>query len=567
MAFFILIALLFCEGIGLFLFHFHLPYILALIPCALFIFHITREGNFSIDFSPSVLLLGCSTFLYAYSLFNSINKEASIKPILVFISIYLLYLYFSSYPIQEKQIRRGIYLLSILFIGGFIFFSINKASLSPFIIPQTEYQLVSPLYYPHNHLGDFLGLGVVVSFFYFFTTSRLIFLIPLVIFIPFILISFSTSAYVSIFLTCTVLIVFFCIKKNNNVKQIFFTLCFLFILMMVMFIGSIKESEQIPFFKMIQHSITKTFSFHPKDIGSNRITYFIQAVEGIKKSPLVGIGPDNFNILSQRLSLSNDDFTTDVHNIILEIGVEAGFPALLFFLAFIVSKIKHGIQNPTIFFFIFLYLLFNFQTDYTYKIYSLFALFICAASQIGNKSQEKTTIVGTCIFTGGALFLQVVIICMLTSLIFQKLGDPAKAILFNPFNRYAYYDLLKNAANSKNGILIGKYTNKLRDISPANMQSELEIVKAYQALGEPHQFLNSLEKAYNLHLTLPFSYMEHMYILTAKYRSQKQAEDFITLYSGRKQKAPYFIQNKNAVEELLNLCKKTYKKACDNIRK
>jgi len=566
MAFYILILLLFCEGLGIFLFHTYLPYFLALIPSLLIIYRIIHHNDFRISFSPSALLLGCSTFLYTISIASSANKEASIESILVFISLYLFYLYFSSYPINKHSISTHIYILCAIFIGGFLVYSNQRFLAKPFYIPQTEYQLVSPLYYPHNHLGDFLGLGMVISFYYFLTTSRLKYLVLLFIFIPFVLISFSNSAYLSITLTCITLIFFALRLYHTALKKVLIIFTFVVLTMVIFFIGSTKESANFPAFKNIQQYITKTFSFYPKTLGSTRFIYFLQAIEGIKQHPLTGIGPNNFARYSSQIYQSARVFTTDVHNIFLEIGVEAGLPALLFFLVFIVFRIRHGIINPSLSFFIFLYFLFNFQTDYTYKIYSILLFFIFSASQINRQNQNKNTSIGTFVFSGTALFLQVIIICIITSLIFQKSGSPSKAVLFNPFNRYAYYDLLKEASAQHNNIHIDEYAGKLRNISKVNIQSELIIADAYQTVVEPQKQLQALQSAYHLQPILSPNYIEQLYALILQFQSKKQADQLITSYISNRQQAMYYVANKQTVEELRSLCKKTYEKACEKVK-
>jgi len=51
-----------------------------------------------------------------------------------------------------------------------------------------------------------------------------------------------------------------------------------------------------------------------------------------------------------------------------------------------------------------------------------------------------------------------------------------------------------------------------------------------------------------------------------QYRSKKQGDDIITSYILERQKAPYYINDKETVAELLDLCKKTYEKACEGVK-
>jgi len=188
------------------------------------------------------------------------------------------------------------------------------------------------------------------------------------------------------------------------------------------------------------------------------------------------------------------------------------------------------------------------------------------ASQTGQHSQNKNTTLGICAFASASLFLQIVIVCIISSLILQKMGSPAKAIFLNPFNRYAYYDLLREASVNKDSTLVDVYANKLHTISKVNLQSEFEIISAYRAVEKPQELLNALETAYQMQPLLPPTYIEQLYALTVQYRSKKQGDDIVTSYILERQKAPYYINDKKTVAELLDLCKKTYEKGCEGVK-
>ncbi len=539
----------------------YLPFLLAVIPSLLFLKTMLQTGSFHIKNTQSGFLLTFTGVLYAASLLFSINKEASVNSVLWFCAFTLFFLYSSTYQENRKNIIRTIFAVSLLYCAGFIIWRLYPHILSI----QHADQLMIPFYQPHNHLGDLLGISILIALYYFTANPRLIYLIPVGFFFPFLLISFSNSAYLSF--TITSLLIFLNgIKKGAlGTKKTILILFFFCIGILVFVFGSVRLLPKTPIQQKINKIFSNTFSFSPKTTGSNRIVYFAQALEGIQRHPLFGVGPNNFAELSRELKKSRDDFTTDAHNVFFEISVESGILTLLFFALFVFTVMRRGINNASLLFFLFLYLLLNFQTDYTYKIASAFFLFIVFAAQSENRSEAKPSRLLTAGYIIGSFVLQITVIFLLASLIFQKVENPYLAIRCNPFNRTAYYDLINQAVKTVNKEKVDVYAIKLRAISSVNTQSELVLADAYKAVGEPKKQYITLQTAYRLQPLLSTSYMETLFNLTVKYESRKQAEQLITTYIANRKKASFFSADKQTFTELKNLCAKTFNKGCKSL--
>ena len=160
-----------------------------------------------------------------------------------------------------------------------------------------------------------------------------------------------------------------------------------------MFVFFISTTQQAT-----RHSLpSHTPSFLIKNVGLNpnkedtgrRPDYFLQGLLSVQKSPLIGIGPDNFIYASRANSAdSNRDITLSAHNILLEVLVGQGLLGAIPFFGLIAFFIIHS--RKTALFFAFLAMLINFQTDYTYQIYSFLLLFVVILGTIVSKDHEIT---------------------------------------------------------------------------------------------------------------------------------------------------------------------------------
>ena len=98
---------------------------------------------------------------------------------------------------------------------------------------------------------------------------------------------------------------------------------------------------------------------------------------------------DNY-IIASKINNDNYIFSDSAHNIFGEILAENGLPGLFFFSLFCALIIYQAFRNKNFYGLIFIYLLLNFQTDYTYQIYSFLIFFIItSALSIRNVKELK----------------------------------------------------------------------------------------------------------------------------------------------------------------------------------
>ena len=109
------------------------------------------------------------------------------------------------------------------------------------------------------------------------------------------------------------------------------------------------------------------------DLWKARSEYLNQTMLSILERPLLGVGPGNFVYASKKYTKPTESWTETAHNIFLEIFVENGIPAGIVFVLIMFQIFRQS--ERSLFFYLALSMLINFQFDYTYRIYSFLLLF------------------------------------------------------------------------------------------------------------------------------------------------------------------------------------------------
>lgn len=268
----------------------------------------------------------------------NLNYQIGLYAALILISIYC---YNHKNELRQK-IHTYIIWLSILFTTINIFRT-QIIRLFPFIGINNSH-IISYTSLTHNHLGDFLVLSLII-----FISELLIskqiknkFLTFLFIFFTFIF-SYSRSAYLSL-ITTLILITYPVIRKINNYKKIIIIVCLLISILFLFF----------------SPNLTKLFYKErgEKSFVGNRELYFKKAIAGFTKKPLFGWGSGNYYKLKAGTVYS--------HNIFLDMLSENGIFVFLTFLLMILYGLFYGEKD--LYYYLFIALLVNFQTDFTYTI-------------------------------------------------------------------------------------------------------------------------------------------------------------------------------------------------------
>lgn len=309
-----------------------------------------------------------------------INIRNSIEHSFLSISMFLVFLISYNYKVSlRKPLIIIIFIVPIFFILYFLLltFHINVP------IPHHGYQFVFSKFGSHNHLGDFLVLPSIICLYYLYNRKHLLLAISYqLLAIIFIFFSYSRSAYVSIALT----MIFLHLKylKNKRIWPIQLasrTLLVVLILSVVFFIvATTRQAVTQPLSKEVNVTLVKKGGLKHKELLGNRLEYIKQSLLSVQKHPIFGVGPNNFLLVSKEYAPKKSLITEATHNIFLEILVGQGIFGLLPFVGVITMILIKSQKNAL--FFAFLAMLINFQTDYTYQIYSFLLLFFIIAGTI-----------------------------------------------------------------------------------------------------------------------------------------------------------------------------------------
>lgn len=319
--------------------------------------------------------------LFFSSLLSSINTLHSFSQLFLW-SIYgCIFLLSIAIPIKFSYQQHFLLVCFALGTALFIGFFWNK-SLFPFL-STSPYQFVLRIQNEHNHLGDLAGLTstslLVGSFHPIFTIPTLIFTFVIMG------ISFSKSAFLGIFIVSCILAIQ---KRGMYIFGFFSILVVTFIIIAVY----TKEFSNIPFVQSGQKIMLQKLNLNPKPLLSVRDFYYPQVIRAWESAPfeqlLFGYGSGNYIYPSVKTGTATNLTPTETHNIFLSLFVENGVLSLFWFLIFCSLIVSIGLKqgNPSVY--LFMYLLTNFQTDFTYAIPFFMVLFFIFA---GQSIHQKTT--------------------------------------------------------------------------------------------------------------------------------------------------------------------------------
>lgn len=354
--FFISIALL--EGLGISNGREVAFYLILVLPFFLILADLIDKRLAFYPVKLSFLFILFLIFTAISSLF-SLDFSRSFPYLLFYLSLFLTFIWVFNHQDEVKgMIIFLIFSLSVIF---------SIYSLLPLIwpnlIPSHGYQFIFSNFGSHNHLGDFLVLPL--------TLSRHIFLSLFLT--PFFLLSFSRSGYLSLVVSLSVVTIYLIRRRKIKMSSLVVGTV-LIILALFFFLTSVWEARQIPILKGAHQFLEEKANLQDKFFLANRLAFARQALPSFKEAPLLGLGPNNFLYASQKYTQTGR-WAYSSHNIFLDILVENGLLALMVFVVIIGLVLAKAFVNPTIYSFLPLAMLINFQTDYTHTIYSFFLIF------------------------------------------------------------------------------------------------------------------------------------------------------------------------------------------------
>lgn len=329
----------------------------------LILFDLIRKKPIFIPKVPGAIF-GLFFIFLSFSNFYSTSFKDSFLGSFFYLSLFLFFIFGYNHKQElKKTLPIFINLLAVVLIIAPPIISVITHK--PFSAPFDDKNLIFPNHTPHNHLGDFLVGVVVLNMFLLRKTFSWKPLILILFFLPFLFLSSSRSAYLSLVTSVIGLLWYWQkIKKtetNPNEKRLLMSLSALIIVAATIF-----------------------FISQTRPLLQTRQNYFTYAIKGVINKPLTGYGLKNFYTMVDKIKKENEPPVSSAHNIFLNFFAETGLIAgSLFFLMFITIFIK-GEKN--FFWFVFVSLLTNFQTDYTYRIPLMILLLFLLA---GTVWQEK----------------------------------------------------------------------------------------------------------------------------------------------------------------------------------
>lgn len=511
------------EGIGGLISRQYLIYIFSLILVGLSLYIFIKRKPINLPLKITIIYF-CFIFFSLISVFYSVNRQVSFELVLFYNLSFLFFIFFYNFKDQAKRFIKLLLVIgSIVFTAISIYFRVfNK-------FPDDGFQLVSSLLNAsHNHLGDFLGLAIIILFYYIFNRKPPWFHWLLIGFTPFFILSYSRSAYFS--LIVVLLVILFKNAKNKLLSLKTGLILTVVSIVLIFFFATVNEAKNNRFTNDLNNYLTNHFSLKSKDFTSSRLTYISQGLVSLKDNFLFGVGPGNYGFLSRKYSLPGTQWydlepTESAHSLLPEILFENGFFAFFFFTLFVILLIPQALKKNQLEGYLFLYLILNFQSDYTYRIYSMFILmFIFAACFY----EEKNSKISKLLFPVSTIIILLINLAILTSQILFKFNFSDLSAKIYPLNNEAIKSVIVNKVK-KNCEETDKLVTKLYNNSPGELSTLQFLSSYYEHCQNERMAIYMLDQAYLNNKFLNLDIVKKDYLMRKDVYGVESASNFLKL--------------------------------------
>lgn len=519
---FLLVLIFIIEGIGTIIPRELVFYLYLILPVIFFIQLMIKKKSVIFPKYLSITFGFFLIFSFISAVFFSVDKQISFELNMFFISSFLTFIYFyNNKDLAKKHIKLIVIIGSIIFTIVYLF----KLNINPI----NGYQLVTSYYsHAHNHLGDFLGLGLVFFVYFLINKKGKNWFYLFILSFPLFLFSFSRTAYIALLITAFFMMIKSKLTHLISIKTIF--IIFLMILSIIFLFATVNEANNNAIVGKLNQLLSSRFSLQSKDFTAGRLTYLKQGSKSFTDHPLFGVGPGNFGYLSKKYQSEKSQWyefgTADnAHSLSLDILFENGGLAFIFFGLFIMLIFINLFKKNSLESYLLLYLLISFQTDYTYKIYSMFVLFmILAAIVYEEKGNKKNQFVLFAIFSLGTLIL---VLFILTSHVFLLINQPKLAAIFYPFNKEAYRQLIDNKAHQEDCEAAKKDADKLYYLSFGYLPTLDFLSSYYENCGDKKKAVIMLDEASYSNKFISFDIVKKDYLLKKEVYGGKIASNYL----------------------------------------
>lgn len=379
-----------------------------------------------IDYQESLLFYGVPIFFAFQLLINNQQTRPlpKARPQLIALFLYLISVIFSVSIGSSYYTLMNFITVLLIFNIGSIYLPSEDHFKKGIVYAATIYSLITIVYkyyLPGIFLSEFSDNVFVQNWGHSYIADFLVFSIPILIHgiqpkkshLPLLLITFISLAIISTnsrssIVALTVGIMF--IKSQHPYQHV----------IKIMLIAGMLISLTYIFL----------FSHHLKSPHGSRPEYWTQALSGFIRSPIVGIGPGNFNIINRQYRQSITSTTNYAHNSVLESLVGNGALFTIFTFYLIGYGLWHQFHRHRLFFVIGTISLINSFLDPSWSSPGILALTLIIIFWKINSSPKPSPHFITLLTITIFLFL----ISKVSSDVFYSQSKYEKSLKLDPFN-------------------------------------------------------------------------------------------------------------------------------------
>lgn len=412
-----------------------LTFILYCVPFLLFF--LDKKQEYKIP-KIGAVLSGIYLISMLVSVFYSRDRGVSLELFFRDASLFLLAVYVHAHSEEIKK-----YLPSIMIFTSFIFIIVSLCLL---LIPAgqhfvSEYRLnllFNP-YYPHKTIGDYLTFGIIICSYFFLIEKREWAKYVLCVFVPFFLLSFSRTAYITLIVSLFI----FLLSNRKFLKKIplglSVSLVFNVLLTVVLFFTFVTKNDGV-YLTYVQNIFQKTIS--PRPFMLSRIPFWTEGMRGFLLSPFTGIGPGTFEYISFRFTNHIFLWANTSFNLIIDLMAEQGIVSALALLG-LFTYVLITAKKRNVFYLLFVVLFISFMGFSTYAYLQIRLLFFVVLGLLLQSERDSFVIKKNILFVSSASAIVFIQILFLHTL-FIKLDMRKMAHALYPYD------------NGNMQILIGK---------------------------------------------------------------------------------------------------------------
>jgi tetratricopeptide (TPR) repeat protein len=276
-----------------------------------------------------------------------------------------------------------------------------------------------------------------------------------------------------------------------------------------------------------------------KTFFAYRNFYATEGLFSLASKPLFGVGPGNFGYASDQYTKDPTLHSDTGHNLFVDVFVENGMLAGIVFLTLfllILSNIKVKLQkadikylntNNVLYVFLFLAMLLNFQTDYTYLIHSFFLLFFVL---LGLTYDEEDTMEIKFLVSALSLALLLIFNLAILSNIALSKGNYRLGFYAYPLNQDVYVPLVESQLAGNQQSAAFSYLNYYVKLFKGDEDVLTFAGNVYYAASEGDKALPFYERAFDAYNFADPGLIARIYNLKLDIQGQTKAKEFADKY-------------------------------------